>query len=158
MRKLQFKKGFGLIEIVVGTSIISVAFLGLMSVANLSLKVLQKSSNNIKAGFLMEEGVEAIKIIRDDGWNNISSLSSGVNYYFDFNGTSWTATTTSSYIDDIFERKFILNNVERDANDDIVVSGANDPNTKKITIYVSWKENNGITTQSFSTYITNLFD
>ncbi|MBU3925875.1 prepilin-type N-terminal cleavage/methylation domain-containing protein [Patescibacteria group bacterium] len=158
MRKLQFKKGFGLIEIVVSTSIISVAFLGLMSVANLSLKVLQKSSNNIKAGFLMEEGVEAIKIIRDDGWNNISSLSNGVNYYFDFDGISWTATTTSSYIDDIFERKFILNNVERDANDDIVVSGANDPNTKKITIYVSWKENNGITTQSFSTYITNLFD
>jgi len=158
MRKLQFKKGFGLIEIVVGTSIISVAFLGLMSVANLSLKVLQKSSNNIKAGFLMEEGVEAIKIIRDDGWNNISSLSNGVNYYFDFDGISWTATTTSSYIDDIFERKFILNNVERDANDDIVVSGANDPNTKKITIYVSWKENNGTTTQSFSTYITNLFN
>lgn len=158
MRKFNFKNGFGLIEVIVGVAIISVSFLGLMSVANLSFKILQKSSNNIKAGFLLEEGAEAVKIMRDSGWSNISSLSNGVNYYLNFNGATWLTTTTPVYADNIFERKFVLSDVYRDTNDDIATSGAIDTGTKKITISVSWKEGGNTATQSFSTYITNLFE
>ncbi len=157
-KKEKLNKGFGLIEVVVGAAIISVSFLGLMSVANLSFKILEKSSNNIKAGFLLEEGVEAVKIIRDSGWNNISSLSNGVNYYLIYNGATWTTTTAPVYVDNIFERKFVLSDVYRDINDDIATSGTIDAGTKKITISVFWKEGGSTITQSFSTYITNLFE
>jgi len=157
-KKEKLNQGFGLIEVIVGVAIISVAFLGLMSVANLSFKILEKSSNNIKAGFLLEEGVEAVKIIRDSGWSNISSLSNGVNYYLNYNGTTWATTTTPVYMDNLFERTFVLNDVSRDINDDIADSGTVDPDTKKITISVSWKDGGGTITQSFSTYITNLFE
>ncbi len=152
------KKGFGLIEIIVGTAIISISFFGLMSVANLSFKILQKSSHNLKAGFLLEEGAEAIKILRDDGWNNINSLSNGVNYYLSFNGATWVTTTTPVYVDNIFERKFVLSQVLRDANDDISSSGVVDPDTKKVTISIYWKEGGSGVVQTFSTYITNLFE
>ncbi len=157
MKKLNIKNGFGLIEVVVGAAIISIAFLGLMSVANLSFKILQKSSNNIKAGFLLEEGAEAVKIIRDSGWNNISSLSNGVNYYLNYNGVTWATSTTLVYVDN-FERKFVLNEVLRDANDDISPSGVVDPDTKKVTISVFWKEGGSAVVQTFSIYITNLFE
>lgn len=157
MKKFNIKNGFGLIEVVVGAAIISVAFLGLMSVANLSFKILQKSSNNIKAGFLLEEGVEAVKIIRDSGWNNISSLSNGVNYYLNYNGATWAVSATPVYVGN-FERKFVLSEVLRDANDDIGSSGVVDPDTKKVTISVSWQGGGSVVTQTFSTYITNLFE
>lgn len=158
MRKFNFKNGFGLIEVIVGVAIISVSFLGLMSVAHLSFKILERSSHNLKAGFLLEEGAEAVKIIRDSGWSNINSLSNGVNYYLNFNGTTWLTTATPVYVDNIFERKFVLSNVYRDINDDIATSGTIDTGTKKITISVSWKEGGSTVTQSFSTYITNLFE
>ncbi len=157
-KKEKLNKGFGLIEVIVGVAIISISFLGLMSVANLSFKILQKSSNNIKAGFLLEEGVEAVKIIRDSGWSNISSLSNGVNYYLNYNGTTWLTTTTPVYVDNLFERKFVSSEVYRDINDDIADSGTVDLDTKKITISVSWEENGNTVIQSFSTYITNLFE
>lgn len=157
MKKFNVKNGFGLIEVVVGAAVISVAFLGLMSVANLSFKILQKSSNNIKAGFLLEEGAEAVKIIRDSGWDNISSLANGTSYYLSFNGATWATSTTPVYVDN-FERKFVLSEVLRDANDDISSSGAADPDTKKVTIFVSWQEGGNAVIQTFSTYMTNLFE
>ena len=62
------------------------------------------------------------------------------------------------YVDNIFERIFTIENVGRDANDDIIGSGGiNDPDTKKIVVSVSWRGRNGTTTESMSTYITNLF-
>lgn len=157
MRKINIKNGFGLIEVVVGAAIISAAFLGLMSAANVSFKILQKSSDNIKAGFLMEEGAEAVKIIRDSGWGNISSLSNGTDYYLIYNGATWATSTTPVYVDN-FERKFVLSEVLRDANDDISSAGVADPDTKKVTISVSWQEGGNVVTQTFSTYITNLFE
>lgn len=158
MKKFNIKKGFGLIEIIVAAAIISVSFLSLMSVANISYRVLQKSSHNLRVGFLLEEGVEAVKIMRDSGWDNISFLNNGADYYLYFNGSTWIATTSLIYTDDIFERKFVLSEVLRDANDDISSSGVVDPDTKKVTISVFWEEKGNISVQSFSTYISNLFE
>ena len=151
-------KGFGVAEIVVAVAVISLSIFGLLSVANISLKTLRGNTNSIQAAFLLEEGVEAVKILRDSGWNeNIVSLSAGTDYYLSFNGTTWKATTTNAFIDNIYERKFAVNNVNRDGNDDITASGAFDPNTKKITVSVSWLSSTGTTTKSISTYITKLF-
>lgn len=151
--------GFSIIEIIIGAAIISLAFLGLMSVANISLKILEENSHNLKANFLLEEGIEAIKILRDSGWNqNIATLNTGTNYYFEFNGSTWQTTTNNVYIDGLFERKIIIENVYRDSNDDISSSGTLDPNSKKVIVYVSWIARGAITTKHISTYITNLFE
>ena len=151
--------GFGLIEIVVGVSIISVAFFALMQVANISLRILKANENNLKATFLLEEGLEAVKIMRDSGWDsNIGSLSNDADYYFEFNGSTWLSTTTNISIDNFFERKFVLGGVYRDINDDIASSGSIDVNTKKVSVFVSWVDGRGETTKMISTYITNLFE
>lgn len=152
-------KGFGLLEIVVGISMISAIILGLVSVSQFSLRLSDEALINTKASFLLEEEMEAVKIMRDKSWNsNILSLASGNSYYFEYSGNIWKATSSNIYTDDIFERRFIIENVARDANDDISLAGNNDPNTKKITVFVSWKGRNGTTTKQLSGYITNLFD
>ncbi|MFA4890138.1 MAG: hypothetical protein WC587_00675 [Candidatus Paceibacterota bacterium] len=152
------KDGFGVAEIVVAVAVIALSVFGLLSVAGVSLKMLRGNTTNIQAAFLLEEGVEAVKILRDSGWGaNIAPLNAGTNYYFAFNGTTWKATTTNTFIDGIYERKFVLNNVSRNGSDDIAASGTLDPNTKKITVSVSWLSSAGTTTKIISTYMTKLF-
>lgn len=151
-------KGFGLLEIIVGISIISAVIFGLTSVSQFSLKLADEALLNTKASFLLEEEMEAIRIMRDESWNsNILSLTPGNNYYFEYSGNIWKATSSNIYTDDIFERRFIIENVARDGNDDISLAGVNDPNTKKITVFLSWKGRNGTTTKQISGYIADLF-
>ena len=152
------QNGFGIAEIVVAVAIIALSIFGLLTVASVSLKTLRNNTTNIQAAFLLEEGVEAVKILRDSGWiANIVPLNAGTNYYLTFNGVTWKATTTNIFIDNFYERKFVLSNVNRNGNDDIVASGTLDLNTKKITVSVSWLSQTGTTTKNISTYMTKLF-
>lgn len=158
MRNKKEQNGFGIAEIVAAVAIIALSIFGLLSVAGVSLKTLRNNTANIQAAFLLEEGMEAAKTLRDSGWDgNVAPLSAGINYYFEFNGVTWKATTTNTFIDGTFERKFAVDNVNRDGNDDIAPVGTFDPNTKKITVSVSWLTPNGTTTRSISSYITKLF-
>lgn len=152
--------GFGMLEIVVGVTIISLALFGLVTVAQISMKVSEETVNNTKSAYLLEEGVEAVKIMRDTDWTNIASSTPGTYFYLNFNGTTWSTTTSNALVDGMFERKFVLQNVNRDeiSQDIVSTGGVLDENTKKLTVLVSWKFRNSTTTKSISTYITNLFN
>ena len=151
-------RGIGLIEAVAGISIVSIFIFSLMLASQLSQKIVGESVRNIQAYFLLEEGVDAIKILRDASWSsNIGNLISRAEYYFDYNGTTWISTSNNVYIDGIFERKFSLNNVYRDSNDDIAISGILDNGSKKATVSVSWLSRTGTTTKSAPFYLTDLF-
>jgi len=158
-RPCHGKSGLGLLEAVVGVSVMSFIVFSLMLVLQMSNKIITETSKSAQASFLLEEGMEAVKIIRDTSWqNNINPLSVNTDYYFNFDGTTWKSTTTNVYIDGFFERKFKLESVYRNVGDDIAVSGTLDSGSKKTTVSVSWRDRNGTTTKSLSSYITNLFN
>jgi len=151
------QKGFTLLEVVIGLGILSFIIFGLFSVSQISLRIINASTRKTQAIFLMEEGLEAVKVLRGLSWEgNIKSLSNGTNYYLSFSNNIWQSTTTPVFVDG-FERKFVSENVYRDTNDDIAAGGNLDSGTKKITVFVSWPEENGTTTKSISTYIANIF-
>lgn len=153
------KSGFGLLEIIVGIALISISIFGITSVSVISLRVMNESLNNVKASFLLEEGVEVVKILRDKSWLlNITPIVLGNDNYLNFNGLTWQTTSINTFIDSQFERKFVLENVLRDANYDISSSGVLDVNTKKFTVSVAWRERTGTTTKQISGYITNIFN
>lgn len=148
-------------EIVIGVGVISISIFSLSAVSNLALRLTEESIRNTQAAFLMEEGIEALKILRDSSWSaNILPLAVDTTYYLYFSDHKWQATYTNIYIDGNFERSFKLQNVNRnDTNDDIVSSGGIlDPDTKKLTISVSWLSRTATTTKTLSTYITNFFN
>jgi len=154
----RMSTGIGLIEAVAGVSIISIFIFSLMLASQLSQKIVGESVRNTQSSFLLEEGADAVKIIRDTSWSSgIGNLVAGTDYYFSYNGTTWISTSNNVYIDGIFERKFVLSNVYRDANDDIAASGTLDSGTKKATVSVSWLGRTGTTTKSASFYLTDLF-
>ena len=145
-------------EVVIGSAIISLSLIGVISVANNSLRVAELSLRKAQEGYLLLEGGEALRSMRDISWTNISGFSTGTNYYITFSTTTNRFATTSinSFADGIFERYFTVSNVYRNGSDDISDSGTLDSGTKKIRINVSWRSRNATTTTFADFYLTNI--
>lgn len=156
MMKKSKNNGFLTVEIIVAVSILVVSVLAAMTVTQKSISVSRQALHVSEASFLLEEGAEVARILRDNAWSNISSLSVGANYYPTFS-SSWTLSSTPSTVG-IFTRTVTVANVNRDpTSGDIAVSGANDPGTKLITITVSWNESGQNMNKTLSFYIMDIF-
>lgn len=160
MKRTKYQDGFSLIEIVVGSAVCLMVLVGLLSAFTTIFQLSLANTNKVQAAFLEEEGLDAVRIMRDNGWTaNIASKTSGTAFYLNFIGGTWQSTTTNIYVDGTFERKVIISDIYRDANQDIVQNGGSlDPKTKKVAVSISWLVKGATTTQSLSTYITNIFD
>jgi Tfp pilus assembly protein PilV len=159
MKNFKNKKnlGFMMVEVLVVSSIITASVLGAMAVAQRSITISRQSVHTAQAGFLLEEGAEAVRILRDNAWTNISSLNTNIDYYLVFSNNTWTLSTTPNTIDN-FTRKIRVSNVNRNASTrDISVTGTVDAGTKLITVYVSWVEASRTITKSLPFYIMNIF-
>ena len=159
MENISYKKGFMMVEILVAASIITVAILTVMGVAQKSVRLSEQSLHEAQASFLLEEGAEVTRIIRDNNWANISSLTPGTNYYplFTIASSTWSLSTTVNTVG-IFTRKVTLANVNRDnTTNDISATGTNDTGTKLVTVTVSWPEGASTVSRTLSFYITDLF-
>jgi len=162
-RKHQASRGFSLVEAVIASAICLGVLLGVSSAFTLSLRASLGNTSRTQAAFLEEEGLEAVRILRDNGWaSNIASLTASTTYYlaYDSAASTWKATSSNAYIDSTFSRTFSIYNVSRDGNQNIVsTGGSNDANTKKVTVTVSWRqrETKATSSHSLSTYITNIF-
>lgn len=157
------KTGFGLVEIVIASAIISVSVFSLSAVSVLGSRLQSASLEKIRANFLAEEGLEAMRFLRDKSWDiNLSSLSQDTNYYVNFSTSTlqWSINSTSiSYVDSLFDRKVTVENVSRDSNDNIVLSGGtNDPDSKKIIVTVSWQERGATSTVQLGTFLSDIFN
>jgi Tfp pilus assembly protein PilV len=154
--KKTTEKGFMMVEIVIAISIIVVSVLAAMSVTQKSISVSRQALHISQASFLLEEGAETVRIVRDNSWNNISSLTSATDYYPVFSN-SWVLATIPTTVG-IFTRKVNVSNVNRDAStEDIASSGINDPGTKLITVTVSWTESGVVINKTLSFYLMDIF-
>lgn len=150
--------GFMMVEILVAAAIIVSVVLAAMAVTQKAIQISYQSLHASQASFLLEEGAEAIRIARDNSWDNISNLNTATNYYPLFSGNTWTLSTSSSQIGK-FTRKVNMQNVNRDVSTgDIVSSGGTlDSDTKLFTITVFWSEGGKTITKTLQFYLTNIF-
>lgn len=151
--------GLTLVEVVIASAIILAAVLALLGVHSLYLKMALGNGDAIKAAYLSEEGLEAMRFLRDSSWSaNVAPLSLGTEYGLILNGAVWEVSYTDTLVDE-FERTVTLSAVYRDGNGDIVSSGGTlDANTLLVVSSVSWANAGATTTKSISTYLTNLLD
>ena len=150
-------RGFMVVEVLVAVSIITVSVLAAMTVAQKSIYVSRQAFHTTQAGFLLEEGAEGFRILRDNAWTNISSLIVGTNYYPTFSGNTWTLSQTANTVG-IFTRTLSLASVNRDnTTKDISSVGTNDPGTKLVTVTVSWPEGGVTLTKTLQFYIMDIF-
>lgn len=154
------KKGFTLLEILVGASIIVASFLGVLTVFDRLTRASRQMMELTQTNFLLEEGLEVARLWRDAGWTNLGDWPTGAEYYPIWSGDKWATSTTNVFLDGKFERKIRVANVNRDnTSQDIVLSGGtDDPNTKLVTMTVAWSISGATTTKTLSAYFTNLFN
>lgn len=157
--------GFGLIEIIVATAVISISLFSLTNVVQISFRVAGDTFVKTKAEFLAEEGVEAVRFLRDTSWSSeIDGRDTVIPHYLSFSTTTsmWSlSTTTPELIDGVYTRLIIFDDVYRkDSDDDIIdvnspESKTLDGGTKKVTSRVSWEgEDERI---EFVTYMADIF-
>ncbi len=152
------RRGFGVIEIVIAVGVIFVALFSIMTVARISHELNRRVLYVTQAGFLLEEGSEGVRAMRDIDWNSISSLSNDTAYSLEFSDNMWRATTTRSLIEGIFDRTIISSAVYRDSSDDIAPSGVVDAGTRKVVINVSWWNGVATSSKNLTLYLTDMFN
>jgi type II secretory pathway pseudopilin PulG len=98
-----------LVEVVIAASIITVFLVTLMATYSLYLRTAFSNLRKTQAVFLVEEGIEAVKLMRDDSWDaRIVPLGTGSEHYLVFSGGKWATTTTNSFVNGIFWRHFTI--------------------------------------------------
>lgn len=151
--------GMSLIEILIGAAIISVGILAVINAYSLYVKYALNHDRGVQSTYLLEEGLEAMTLMRDDSWTtHIAPLTASTSYPLYFSGTAWSIGTTTEYIDGVFFRTVAVYNVVRESGTDkIGATGTADVNTKKVTVTVAYRESEGTTTESLSKYLLNIY-
>lgn len=147
--------GFFLIEVVVASSIIAIVLILLIGSIQNTVEVSERSLEQTQAAYLLEEGAEATKAIRDTSWAQLAALTNTTTYYLSYNGTTWTTTTTANTIDR-FTRTVIFSPVYRNGTDDIAATGTLDTGVRLVTVTVSWSAPSGNQSKTLSFYIANI--
>ncbi len=145
-------QGFSLVEVILALAIfVILAVTGITTILQ-SFSVNKLGEEQTNADLYAQEGLEAVRSIKDQGWSNLSAgnkVLSTTGGKWSFNG----ATDTK----DKYSRQINISSVNRDLNGNIVESGGNiDVDTLKVTSTVSWNFSGPRNdTVSYSTYLTN---
>lgn len=95
------------------------------------------------------EGIEAVKSIKNQAYSNLNAVNptpravrrNTTNNVWEFDPTDGSSDTLTHNASDNYIRQVKVENVNRDGGGNIVTSGTNDPDTKKVTSTVSWNFN-----------------
>lgn len=158
-------RGFGLIEIVVVTAVVTVALFSFSQAGVLALRLLRNEKENFEATLLVQESLEAVRSVRDESWtNNINPLLNSTSYYPIVVNNKWSFVATPlGFINGKYLRYVRFDQVFRDGSDRIAPSGTLDPNTRRVSARVEWRKNittpaAATTTTELVTYITNFLE
>ncbi len=160
LKNNNYKKGITLVEVLIASSIIALSMIYITSVYGNLLKLSLENTDKVQAVFILDEGVEAVKTMRNFAWSTVASSTVGTTYYLTWQNSRWQSTTTPNTIDSKFTRKFTVQNVYRDATTlNIVTSGGVlNHDTKLINMDVSWRYKGATPTKQTSFYIFNLYE
>lgn len=162
------QQGFSVIEILVLSTVLLAVMGVLMGFASFSLGAAILYKQTAQAGSMAQEAMEAARSFRSEvAWNN-----NDINNEYDGLGAmimetsyhprkSLDALPRWQFIQGqetigMFTRTVTFSQAQRNAQQDLVESGGSpDPDTKKITVQVSWSERSRPHSVSLTSYLTN---
>lgn len=151
------KKGISIIEILVVVSVIIIALISIFGLVTFSLRTSTLMKETVQANNLAQETIEAVRNFRDGtNWetNGLGALAVSTAYHPVKSGDvppKWQLVLGEETVGG-FTRKVVFDQVYRDANDNIVVTGGTlDSHTRKVTTTISWRDRE----VKIITYLTN---
>ncbi len=149
-----------MIEILVVIAIIATTLTSLLGLVSFSLRIISLTRQTSQANNTAQGIMEQVRNFRDGtNWNTdgLGILATDVNYYAQKSGSppKWQLVQGTKTING-FTQKVVFEDVMRNGNDDIVVSGGtDDSDTRKITATVFWEERGKAHQIELVTYLTN---
>ncbi len=145
------KRGDLLIELILAIGLLVVMGTTVIASGVGLLKLNQTAKEVETASDYAEEGFEAVKAIRDRGWDNLSNGTFGL----EWNGQEWVFSGSADQRDK-FSRSVTIETAQRDGQGNLTTSGTSDSETKKIRVEVWWTGNTNETNQiEVEGYLTN---
>lgn len=150
------KSGFGLLEVVIASAIITVS-LGALILSFINTMALEENNlRKTQAVFLAEEGLEIVRGLRSESWENINTY--GQYSISCSSGDCVLVGVDDSLISGLFTREIEIAPAYRDNDNKLVESGELDEDTVFVTVSVSWFAGQGLRTEVLQTYFTNIFE
>jgi type II secretory pathway pseudopilin PulG len=157
--KNKNQKGFMMVELIVISAVLMIIVIAASYVAKKSIEVSSRTLHTMQASFLLEEGAEVMRVLRDTNFDKVDpAIEGSSNQYLTLVSGTWSLVDAPQ-TNDIFTRIINIYPVYRDSTTADIVSsgGALDAGTSKITITVSWPEGTETLSKSLSFYLSDLF-
>lgn len=133
--------GVALIEIVVGIAVLAVILVAVSLSITTYVDARGQLLTQAKTTYLAEEGIEIMRAIRDDSWNDITVETVDTVRYLDVTSTTLGISGTVETIDTDYTRQVVLRDLYRNNDDDVVPSttpGASiDPESRIVEVTVT---------------------
>jgi prepilin-type N-terminal cleavage/methylation domain-containing protein len=131
--------GYSLVELLLAISLFSILITVLFTGFIASRDGKPQQQQRLQAASILQETVEALRVVREQGWPDFAVEGVYHPVIDDIEGT-WTLAAGPETVG-FFTRQITIGPVQRDANGNIVDSGGTvDPSTKRIDIEVSWSQ------------------
>ena len=133
----KYERGFSMVEVILSVALFAMMVTGFAGIYLYGQEATVLSGNRVRAALLAEEGLEAVRNIRDADFSNLSDGTHGLV----ISGSTW-GLSGSSDTTEIFTREITIASVGSDR--------------KNVTVNVTWQQNpqrSGIV--SLPTYMTN---
>ena len=88
---MLYKKGVNLVEIIMATTVFSIVVFTFVTALSYGMESIVFAGDRNKATFLAEEGLEAVRNIKDSDFDNLSDGTYGV----DDDGSVWSLSGSS---------------------------------------------------------------
>lgn len=113
-----------------------------------------QQNQRLQATTLMKETVEAVRNVREKGWN---SFAVNGTYHPVISSSAWSLATGSAVLNG-FTQQLVISDVSRNSSGVIVTTGGTvDPSTKKVVVTISWTSPN-VSSVSSTLYLTRYLD
>jgi Tfp pilus assembly protein PilV len=131
------RKGQSLIEVIIAMAIFALVSASLTAMVVGGYSAMKQGGQSTEAEALAEQGIEAVRAIRDGAWNKNRYATSAVEVV----GAEWAYSgegTTETI--DIYTREISFNDVCRNSSGDMIDCPGSyvDAQTKKVKVKVSW--------------------
>jgi Tfp pilus assembly protein PilE len=138
MSLFSIKRGFSVVEIVIGAAVVALVVTGIASAWQFYTVMSVQTTRYTQAALLLEEGGEIIQYLRDKGWAaQIANKALNTQYFLIWYNNDYQATTTATLINGSYSRTVAFGQIRRDGSANIVTNGGTvDPDSLTATIRI----------------------
>lgn len=135
----NFQAGQSLVELLVAIGFAAILIPALLTGMIAARGGRTQDNQRTQALGFAKETQEAVRSIRNNSWATFTSYPTGTSLHPVLSGTTWTLATGAALINGFaFTRQVVINNIYRDVNGNIALSGTLDPSFKQVIVTVSW--------------------